>query len=159
MKSPIDARFDMKRMFFDRAGVLKKTAEKERRVLIKVGSFVRTTARSSIRQRKRPIPGKKRRGRATRPSLPGETPISWEKRGIRRIFFYYDEANLSVGIGPEQFDRRDITGLLELGGSGTVVNGRTRQSYRAQFQPRPFMAPALEKNQQVIMETFEKVRF
>jgi len=155
----IDVKYDMKKMFFDRPGVLAAVEAKERRVLIRVGSFVRTTARSSIRQRKRPIPGKKRRGRATRPSSPGETPISWEKHGIRRIFFYYDQATQSVGIGPEQFDKRDITGLLELGGTGTIVDGRTGQSRRAQFQPRPFMAPALEKNQKEIMDAFEKVRF
>lgn len=156
-KASLDVRFDMKRAFFDRKGIIDAVERKERRVLIKIGSFVRRTARSSIRSRKRPTKGKK--GRKTQPSKPGEPPISYEKHGIRRIFFYYDKATSSVGIGPELFNSKDVPGLLELGGHGTIEDHRTGQSIRAHFHPHPFMEPALEANRREILETFEKERF
>lgn len=156
-KASLDVRFDMKRAFFDREGIIKAVEAKERRVLIQVGSFVRRTARSSIRTRRRPTKGK--RGRKTKPSQPGEPPISYEKHGIKRIFFYYDKATASVGIGPELFDSKDVPGLLELGGPGTIEDHRTGQSIRAHFQPHPFMEPALEANRREILDAFERNKF
>lgn len=141
-------------LFFDRAAVTRSTDAKQRRVLSKAGAFVRRTARSSIRSRKRPKAGQ--RGRVTRPSRPGEPPISWTKPGIRDIFFQFDPQRMSVVIGPNQFNAKgDVPGILELGGLHpvTLPDG---QKVRGRYEPRPFMGPALEANQQDIMDLFKQ---
>lgn len=152
-------------LFFDRSGVIKQTEARERRVLGRVGAIIRRSARSSIRSRKRPRLGK--RGRATRPSRPGEPPISWTKPGIKDILFQYVPSSHSVVAGPIMFNGGDdVPGLLELGGTTQITSRFDRdgrklpqaQKRQAKYEPRPFMGPALETNQAQILDLFASVR-
>lgn len=130
------AGFRMTRMFFDRKAVTSRVDKATRRVLSKFGSFVRTTARRSIRSRKQ-----------KEPSLPGQPPISRTGLLKRFIFFAFDPRNRSVVIGPERLDRKgrgDAPSLLEHGGIGTVVD-RTGKHVKGKYRPRPFMGPAFAK--------------
>jgi len=76
-----------KQMFFDRDKVRKRTDAGTRRVLSRFGAYVRTTAKHSIRKRKRI-------------SEPGEPPSSHTGLLRRFIFFGYDRDRRSVVIGP-----------------------------------------------------------
>lgn len=155
MKSSLGVKFDMKSMFFDRPAVMKAVEAKERRVLMKVGAYVMTSAKSSIRSKRRPTKGRKRRGRPVKFSKPGEPPISWSRRGIKRIFYYWNREAQTVGVGPEQFGNVDITGTLELGGLAKFKDPATGNMKQGRWEPRPFMGPALEKNETKILDIFE----
>jgi len=124
-------RFEITRMFFDKKAVRDKVDAGTRRVLSKFGAFVRRTARSSIRKRKRT-------------SRPGQPPSSHTGLLKRFIFFGYDPRKESVVIGPvrlSQKGRGEAPALLEHGGTGKV------QKKRVRYKPRPYMGPAFEKEQ------------
>lgn len=132
------AGFRMTRMFFDRKAVTSRVDKATRRVLSKFGAFVRTTARRSIRPRKRKAP-----------SPPGQPPTSRIGLLKRFIFFGYDPQKRSVVIGPERLNQKgrgEAPRLLEHGGIGTVVD-RTGQRVKGKYRPRPFMGPAFAKEQ------------
>lgn len=120
--------------FLDAAGVSKKVAAAERRVLAKFGAFVRQRAKTSIRKRKKP-------------SEPGSPPSSHAGDLRRLIFFAVDPAAESVVVGPVPFKGRsgtppaEVTRLLEEGGSTTRPGGRGGRVV-AHYRPRPYMAPA-----------------
>lgn len=115
--------------FFDRDAVLKKVDSEERRLLSRAGAFVRTTARQSIRKRKRV-------------SEPGKPPSSHTGFYKKSILFGYDKRNRSVVIGPSAaFGGAEVPSLLEFGGIGKY-RGKT-----ARYKARPHMLPALEKNE------------
>ena len=124
------------RLFFDRKAITRRVDKATRRVLSRFGAFVRNTARKSIRRRKRP-------------AEPGQPPSSHTGLLRRFIFFGYDPApgRQSVVIGPERLTRRgrgEAPPLLEYGGSQRM-KGRKGQPVRTTYQPRPFMAPAFQK--------------
>jgi len=125
--------FEITRLFFDKKSVTSQVDRTTRRVLSRFGAFVRRTARSSIRKRKRI-------------SEPGQPPSSHIGLLKKFIFFGYEPRKRSVVIGPvrlSQKGRGEAPALLEYGGSTTLVRrGRRR---RARFRPRPFMGPAFEK--------------
>lgn len=126
-------RIDTKQMFFDSKKVRRATDRATRRVLSKFGAFVRRTARSSIRKRKRI-------------SRPGEPPSSHMGLLKKFIFFGYEPAKRSVVIGPArltQSGRGEAPSLLEYGG-GTTLKRRGRRR-RARYKARPFMGPAFGK--------------
>ncbi len=128
-------RVEIKQLFFDTKAVRSKLDSTTRRVLSKFGAFVRRTARSSIRKRKRI-------------SEPGSPPSSHTGLLKKFIFFGYDPAKRSVVIGPErlsQKERGEAPHLLEYGGTGTVERRGKRR--RAKVRARPFMGPAFEKEQ------------
>ena len=79
-------RFEVKQLFFDSPKVVRAVDRTTRRVLSKFGAFVRRTARSSIRKRKRT-------------SEPGSPPSSHTGLLKRFIFFGYDAQKRSVVIG------------------------------------------------------------
>ena len=121
--------FEITKLFFDKKAVTNRVDAGTRRVLSKFGAFVRRTAQSSIRKRKRI-------------SNPGEPPSSHIGLLKKFIFFGYDPSARSVVIGPvwlSQKGRGEAPALLEHGGLGKV--GKQRARYR----PRPFMGPAFEK--------------
>ena len=128
-------RFEITKLFFDTKAVRGKVDAGTRRVLSKFGAFVRRTARSSIRKRKRI-------------SEPGSPPSSHTGLLKKFIFFGYDPAQRSVVIGPERLSQKgrgEAPHLLEYGGTGTVERrGRRR---RAKVRARPFMGPAFEKEE------------
>lgn len=123
----------VKQSFFDTKKVRRATDRATRRVLSRFGAFVRRTARSSIRRRKRI-------------SRPGEPPSSRTGLLKRFIFFGYDTRARSVVIGPARLTRKgrgEAPSLLEYGGRTTLKRrGRRR---RARYAARPFMGPAFEK--------------
>jgi len=128
-------RFEIKQLFFDTMAVRNKVDATTRGVLSKFGAFVRRTARSSIRKRRRV-------------SAAGEPPSSHTGLLKRFIFFGYDRQRRSVVIGPERLNqnrRGEAPHLLEYGGAGAVERrGRRR---RMNVRARPFMGPAFQKEQ------------
>ena len=135
--------------FFDRKTVMSKVDTTTRKVLSKFGSFVRTTARNSIK--KAPYRSKKPRGQErtdfTRENAPpGEPPYSQIGLLKKFIFFGFDPRKRSVVIGPvrlSQKGRGEAPSLLEHGGTTTLKRRGKRRT--ARFKPRPFMGPAFEK--------------
>jgi hypothetical protein len=126
---------DVKKLFFDTKAVRSKVDAATRRVLSKFGAFVRRTARSSIRKRKRI-------------SKPGDPPSSHTGLLRRFIWFGYEPSKRSVVIGPvrlSQKGRGEAPHLLEYGGATKVAYRGKRK--RAKVRPRPFMGPAFEKEQ------------
>lgn len=131
--------------FFDKKRVIDPKERAERRILSKAGAFVRRNGRSSLRKRKRS-------------SAPGDPPSSHSGQLRRLLLFAYDTISSSVVIGPLLYRsaRGSPTGtktLPELMEFGGIVPGRRRtNSGRASditrpvnYEARPFMGPALEK--------------
>jgi len=128
-------RFEITKLFFDRKAVTSKVDAATRKVLSKFGAFVRQTAKSSIRKRKKSAP-------------PGQPPSSHIGLLKKFIFFGYDPTKRSVVIGPvrlSQKGRGEAPHLLEHGGSTTLK--RKGKRTRARIQARPFMGPAMKKEQ------------
>jgi hypothetical protein len=126
----------MKEIFFDTKKVRSAVDRTTRRVLSRFGAFVRRTARSSIRKRKKT-------------SAPGQPPSSHTGLLKRFIWFGYEPSKRSVVIGPArltQGGRGEAPENLEYGGMATVI--RQKRNRRARIRPRPFMRPAFEKEQQ-----------
>lgn len=126
---------DVKKLFFDTKAVRSKVDAATRRVLSRFGAFVRRTARSSIRKRKRI-------------SKPGDPPSSHTGLLRRFIWFGYEPDRNSVVIGPVRLTgnrRGKAPSVLEHG--GTIMLERNGQRTPAQVRPRPFMGPAFEKEQ------------
>ena len=125
-----------KGFFFDRQKVVRRVRDAARKVLSRFGAFVRRTAKSSIRKRKRT-------------SAPGEPPSSHTGLLKRFIYFGFDPSRRSVVIGPARLDQKpgDAPEALEHGGMSTVVEGRRRKrsKRRVKVEARPFMGPAMEK--------------
>jgi len=125
--------FEIKRMFFDRQAVVSKVDAATRRVLSRFGAFVRRSAKSSIRKRKKPAP-------------PGQPPSSHTGLLKKFIFFGYDAARQSVVIGPTRLNQKgrgEAPPLLEYGGKATLV--RRGKKKHVTYQARPYMGPAFEK--------------
>ncbi len=128
-------RFEMTQLFFDTRKVRRAVDASARRVLSKFGAFVRRTARSSIRRRKKP-------------SSPGSPPSSHAGLLKRFIWFGYEPARRSVVIGPARLTRKgrgEAPSLLEYGGTTRLEHRGKRK--RAMVRARPFMQPAFEKEQ------------
>lgn len=118
----------LKKNFFDAEGVKAKVDPARRRVMGRMGAFVRTRARSSIRPRRASAP-------------PGKPPSSHAGQ-LRLIFFAYDPGTDSVVVGPVPFrGKSDVPGLLERGGDTTrrTPGGGSR---RVHYAGNPFMGPA-----------------
>ena len=125
--------FEITKLFFDKKAVRDKVDVGTRRVLSRFGAFVRRTARSSIRKRKK----------ASEPGAPPSSHIGLLKKFI---YFGYDPSANSVVIGPvrlSQNGRGEAPELLEYGGTTTLQ--RRGKRVRANYQGRPFMGPAFEK--------------
>ncbi len=130
------------RMRVDR--VEKALARSEKRVLFRLGSYLRTTMQRSMRY------GKK-------PSKPGKPPHARKKNALLRtlIAFVVDLARGTVVCGPPLIGRqraigraRSSTTLPELLDQGGTYRFEKRgpggvgfRSIRAKMAPRPFVAP------------------
>ena len=121
---------------FDRQAVLSAVDRARLAVLSKFGAFVRQTARQSIVKRKAV-------------SVPGQPPRSHTGLLKRLIFFGYDPATKSVVIGPAPMGATpEALPALEYGGATVVKpHGRFKGTRRVIITARPFMGPALEKEQ------------
>lgn len=123
-------------LFFDRPKVIQAVDKATRGVLSRFGSFVRTTARHSIRKRKSPSP-------------PGQPPRNRTGLLKRFIFFAYEPQDRSVVIGPARLNRS--TGapeILEYGGTATVRTNK--KNHKVTIAARPYMGPAFEKEKQTL---------
>lgn len=115
--------------FFDKPAVQKAAGKSSKKALSKAGAFIRTTAKRSIRKRKKI-------------SKPGFPPSSHSGELKRLIYFSYDMKNDSVVIGPLLFksgDQPTVPNVLEFGGI-KKYKGKKRN-----YEARPFMKLAYEK--------------
>lgn len=126
---------DFKKSFFDSSAVVSALDKASRKALSKFGSFVRTSARSSIRRRKGS-------------SKPGRPPHA-HQGDIKKVLFAYDQKNRSAVVGPVRFNGKKgfATKTLEHGGNVTIERKRKGRAVRktVHVDARPFMAPAFEK--------------
>ncbi len=154
-------------MFFDTEVVKKKLDEKKRRALSRLGAFVRTRARSSIRPAR--IANRKELRLAKKlgtqspavqyiGSLPGQPPRT-RKPGdpIKRILFGYDahgghdkSGSLIVGFGLTYGQETGTPLRLEKGGTVRLrKNGRIIHT-----AARPTLAPAMAQEQAKVTTLF-----
>ena len=136
--------FDHKQFFFDRQVVIAAVGRVNAQKLSRAGSFVRRSARSSLRRRKRA-------------SAPGEPPSVHSQDRVatlKNIWFVFDAQSRSVVVGPLKLggstlagsNRPTVPALHELGGVAVVgKRGRRSRAKRATYPPRPFMGPAMER--------------
>lgn len=135
--------FTKKQFFFDRQIVIDAVGRAGAKNLSKAGSFIRQSARSSLRRRKRIAP-------------PGEPPSVHTRNPVatlKNIWFVFDPNSKSVVVGPMKLngsklqgsDRATVPALHELGGTAIVVDRRTKRRRRAKYARRPFMGPAMER--------------
>lgn len=127
-------------LFFDRQKITRAVDKAKRAVLSKAGAFIRTAARTSIRKRKGSAP-------------PGAPPHSHVGLLRRFILFGYDRASDSVVVGPVKLDKpTEAPRVLEHGGTTTVteVARRRLRKHRVRIKARPFMGPALKKEQPML---------
>lgn len=133
--------FEKKQLFFDRQIVMDAVGRANAKNLSKAGSFIRTSARSSLRRRKSTSP-------------PGEPPSVHSKDRVatlKNIWFVFDPANRSVVVGPlklngsklEGSDRKTVPSLHELGGVAVLKSKKRKR--RARYAARPFMGPAMQR--------------
>lgn len=111
-------KIDPKKWFFDRALVQNKVDKARIKNLSKIGAFIRTRSRRSIRKRKG----------ASQPGTPPHSHVGLLRDGI---LFAYDNENGSVVVGPRklnqvsvvngQFRSGTVPEILEYGGSIGVV--------------------------------------
>jgi hypothetical protein len=141
--------------FFDSELVMKTVKEGERKEFGRIGAFVRTAARSSLRSRKLPSPVgsppsihtdigfvRTRKNKAGQSTQKGASPLK------ELLFFAWDFQTESVVIGPTLFAQRrgadpgssTVPRVLEEGGVETLVEKTKVRTLR--FGPRPFMKPA-----------------
>jgi hypothetical protein len=147
VKDLISVDYKIKDFFFDRDAIEAQLTKLERRAMSKIGAYVRTSARQSIRRRKGTSP-------------PGAPPYAHNKSKvytIKNILFGYDPQKHNVIIGPTYLKQgakggpvivpdsvETIPALLEYGGRAEArFPDGTIEEYN--YAPRPFMAPALER--------------
>ena len=174
-ESLLNVGYKIRDSFFDRTPVTKKMDDGTRKALSKVGAYVRTSARSSIKKPRRmrlgELPDDERRifeyrteqakrDGSPKPQLPfassepGQPPRSPTGTFKDTIFFAYDAANKSVVAGPIALNGRagrDVPSTLEHGGETTLHDKRIL------IKPRPTMGPALEKNRAKLPALFEGI--
>jgi hypothetical protein len=134
--------FNKKQFFFDRQIVIGAVGRASAKNLSKAGSFVRRSARSSLRRRKKVSP----------PGQPPSVHTQDRVATLKNIWFVFDPAQRSVVVGPlklngsrlEGSNRQTVPSLHELGGTA-VVGGRRKRKRRAKYASRPFMGPAMER--------------
>lgn len=116
-----------KNSFFDSQKVLASVDKATGAVLSRFGAFVRRTARSSIRKRRRE-------------SVPGQPPSNRTGLLKKFIFFGYERDSRSVVIGPAKLNQKTrAPSVLEYGGKTKVKDKNVR------IAARPYMGPAFEK--------------
>ena len=121
-------KMEVKHWFFDAPKVRRAVNAARRKVLVKIGKFIRVRARSLIRSRKGP-------------SSPGQPPHSHSGQLKQFLFYSWDAASDGVVIGPEKLGKRSVPAphVLEFGGHAT------RYKKPVRIRPRPFMSTALNR--------------
>lgn len=140
----------VKDLFFDRKGIIDKMNRANQRALSRIGSFIRSTARQSLKYRKLET--------ASAPGTPPFVHRVQEQSAAKKaklkpgrkaqkvsplrelLFFFYDNNSKSTVVGPVKFGRKSLATvphLLEFG--GTTVNTKfgppsTRKATPAQSE-------------------------
>lgn len=124
-----------KMVFFNSARVIRAMDAATRRALTKVGAFIRTRAKTSIRKRKGV-------------SRPGQPPHSHVGTLRRLLFFALGPDRKSVVVGPARFGAGKAPSRLEFGGKAIRISkhqsGKRGRRRIVRYRKRPFMGPALE---------------
>ena len=121
--------------FFDTKKVTRSVDRMRIRSLAQAGGFVRTTAKQSIRKRKKT-------------SVPGKPPSSHSGE-LKQIFFGYDKRSDSTLVGPLKFKRGNAPEVLEHGGTTSIyrrnkATGKLEQT-KVRIKARPYMSAAAIK--------------
>ncbi len=156
--------FEMKKMFFDRAKVIKQVDRQKRRAISRSLSFVRTRARSLLGRVKKKV------------SRPGKPPsVHTSGISLKTILFAYDPAIQGGVVGPVFFNQAKgrqgyastVPQLMEFGGTANITevqsnsdgkfyrestrikrrSGQKRRRRQAVYKARPFMQTALQIEQ------------
>lgn len=147
-----------KNYFFDRKIVMERAAKANAKASAKFGAFVRRTAQTSIRSRKKASP-------------PGTPPSNRTGLLKKNIFFAFDPRTGGVVVGPALLNGRGakavgetVPSALETGGRIVIKERQFKGQWSAKSRgrgnrfeqgtrfrvesmaARPFMRPALEKN-------------
>ena len=160
----------IKEAFFDRASVVSAITAHERKVLSRIGAFVRRRAITDVLRRS--SKGKRGRTRAAtaRPGMPPLVHSRNRHASLRNIQFGLDPLALSVVIGPVGLPDKRLRGstaqtvpeLQEFSGSALVEEYRfpgsdvwnpghsrnadvIKRKRPASYAAHPFMGPALDK--------------
>lgn len=145
----------MKRMFFDRPGMLERMDTARYNALWRAGLNIRQAARRSLKVRKRKVVtirdanGERVEDR-TQYSRPGQPPYVRSANSILRALLTssYDTQTRSVVVGPERANTpTGAPETLEYGGNshGWELDRGRRVKRPTRVDARPFMRPALEK--------------
>jgi hypothetical protein len=150
--------------FIDRAEVQRKVEAGKLRALGRQGAFLRRRARTNILRRRKKV---------SLPGQPPSVHATDSTASLKNILFYLDPRTGTVVVGPVKLNQVNrgasgsisVPALMEFGGSVQIEeerykgsragmwfrrDGRTRRdpqklyrTRRANYRPRPFMAPAL----------------
>lgn len=116
------------------------------KALKRAGAFVQRTARRSMRK-------------GGRPSAPGKPPKVRKGQLKRFLFFVVDREAESVVVGPVKLTgAEDAPSVLEHGGNTertVFVKAGARKRVSVKYEPRPFMGPALTKEQTNLPKLWE----
>jgi hypothetical protein len=171
----IGIKLDKSKFLFDKQGkqrIFAGVDKVQARNLSKNGGMIRTTARRSMRRRKKAsAPGTPPSAHTKSPQFP-RGPLLKD-----RLFFQYDSGTRSVVVGPEKLGGSRAPGVLETGGmvrtvrivrkagkplspkalaafkrkrdAGTLPPRKKPQTVTgmARVAARPFMSPALKQNE------------
>lgn len=126
-------------LFLDRTAVLLAVGRARQRAMMRIGGFIRTTARRSMRKRKGP-------------SAVGSPPNAHVGLLRKHVYFSYDRQSDSVVVGPAylEYDAqkavlggKTIPALLEYGGQFAKFQGEGLEPEIVTMPARPYMGPAL----------------
>lgn len=142
------------KVVLDERRVLRRFATKKKRVLFKLGGYVRTTMQRSMRYSKKPAP-------------PGKPPHAHKKtnRGplLRKLItFFVDLKTESVVCGPQIFaeslvrSRDPLPKLLNEGGIASKLQKGGRE-VSFQISAHPFTAPVFTDGGKRFKELLEEV--
>lgn len=153
----------MKDFFFDRPAVIAAVGKRAAGAIIRVGGYIRTAARNSMRDGFK----NNKRGKRT-PSPAGKPPKAWVRTMKDKLFFAWDKSKGSVVIGPEYVKMRSqrmmesqpIPHLHEHGGLARKYDRKGRPSTK-RYPARPYMRPALDKswNRPVLQKAFDEIAY
>ena len=135
--------FNQKQMFFDRQAVIDVVGRANAKNLSRAGSFIRRSARSSLRRRKR----------VSEPGQPPSVHTQDRVATLKNIWFVFERRRASVVVGPLRLNGSTLRGsnrstvpeLLELGGSAVLESRKKKRRRRARYAARPFMGPAMKR--------------
>ena len=135
--------FNQKQMFFDRQAVIDVVGRANAKNLSRAGSFIRRSARSSLRRRKR----------VSEPGQPPSVHTQDRVATLKNIWFVFERGRASVVVGPlllngstlRGSNRSTVPELHELGGSAVLESRKKKRRRRARYAARPFMGPAMKR--------------